>query len=89
MIYRQTWENLSEQLPERQACKIIVGLLALAADGHEATLALELEELHAGNELPDLDALTQRLAPRPSTIPCVVVTLPTLSAYDALLEAAS
>ncbi len=88
-IYRQTWENLNAQLPERQACKTIVGLLALAADGHEATLALELEQLHASNELPDLDMLTQRLAPRPSAIPCVVVTLPSLTAYDALLEVAS
>jgi hypothetical protein len=88
-IYRQTWENLSAQLPERQACKTIIGLLALAADGHEATLALELERLHACNELPDLEMLTQQLAPRQSTIPCVVVTLPALTAYDALLEAAS
>lgn len=48
-IYRQTWEHLSAQLPERQACKTIVGLLALAADGHEAALARELEQLHASN----------------------------------------
>ncbi len=88
-IYRQTWENLSAQLPERQACKSIVGLLALAADGHESALALELEHLHARKELPDLDALTQRLAPRPSAIPRVVVTLPALTVYDALLEVAS
>lgn len=88
-IYRQTWEILSAQLPERQACKIIVGLLALAADGHEAALALELEQLHARNGLPDLEALTQQLAPRPSSIPSVVVTLPNLTAYDALLKAAS
>jgi len=88
-VYRQTWENLSAQLPERQACKVIVGLLALAADGHEAALALELEQVHARNELPDLEVLTQRLAPRSSSIPTVVVTLPTLAVYDALLEAAS
>lgn len=88
-IYRQTWENLSAQLPERQACKTIIGLLALAADGHESALAFELEQLHACGELPDLDTLTQRLAPRPSTIPCVVVTMPALAAYDALLEVAS
>ncbi len=88
-VYRQTWENLSAHLPERQACKIIVGLLVLAADGHEAALALELEQLHARNELPDLDALTQRLAPRPSTIPSVVVTLPALTSYDELIEVAS
>ncbi|MHB8480523.1 MAG: Mu transposase domain-containing protein, partial [Vulcanimicrobiaceae bacterium] len=88
-IYRQTWENLSAQLPERQACKLIVDLLALAAEGHEAALAIELEHVHARKELPDLDALTQWLAPRPSTVPCVVVTLPALASYDALLEAVS
>jgi hypothetical protein len=86
-IYRQTWENLRRQLPERNACKIIVGLLALAADGHEAVLAGELEQLHLHNELPDLEVLTQRLAPRESTVPCVTVSLPTLQSYDHLLEA--
>jgi len=88
-IYRQTWENLSTHLPERQACKIIVGLLALAADGHEAVLAIELEQLHANNELPDLDALTQQLAPRQSEIPTVAVLLPELTSYDVLIEVAS
>jgi hypothetical protein len=89
VIYRQTWEALSAQLPERQACKAIVGLLSLAADGHEATLANELEQLHARNELPDVDALTQQLAPRPSDVPSVVIELPSLEPYDALLEAVS
>jgi hypothetical protein len=88
-IYRQTWENLSAQLPERQACKIIVGPLALAADGHEAGVALELEQLQAHDELPNLDALTEHLAPRPSVIPPVAVLLPELTSYDALIEAES
>jgi hypothetical protein len=88
-IYRQTWETLSAALPERQACKIMVGLLALAADGHEAALALELEHLQAGRELPDLDRLTQQLAPRHTEIPNVAVALPPLTTYDALLETAS
>jgi hypothetical protein len=88
-IYRQTWENLSARLPEREACKIIVGLLSLAADGHEASLALELEELYERNELPNLDDLAKRLAPRPSAVPNVSVSLPTLLSYDALLESTS
>ncbi|TAM57662.1 transposase, partial [bacterium] len=87
-VYRQAWEDLSAQLPERQACKIMVGLLALAAEGHEAELALELEQSHARDELPDLEVLAQRLAPRSNAIPGVVVTLPSLSVYDALLEVA-
>ncbi len=88
-IYRQTWENLSAQLPERVACKTIVALLALAAAGHEAALALELEQLRARNELPDLDTLTHKLAPRQSSIPCVAVPLPPLTSYDALLTVVS
>ncbi|MGH7717069.1 MAG: IS21 family transposase [Vulcanimicrobiaceae bacterium] len=88
-IYRQTWEALSAQLPERQACKAIVGLLSLAADGHEAALANELEQLHERNELPDVDILTRQLAPRPTEVPSVVIELPALAAYDALLEAVS
>jgi hypothetical protein len=88
-IYRQTWENLRTRLPERQGCKIIIDLLALAADGHEAVLALELERLHQRNELPNPDALRHALAPRPSSVPEVAVSLPKLAIYDALLEAAS
>jgi hypothetical protein len=88
-IYRRTWENLSAELPERQACKLIVGLLALAADGHEAALAVELERLHASSELPNLETLTQQLAPRPTTIPAINVPLPELNAYDELIEVAS
>lgn len=88
-IYRRTWETLRARLPEREACKTIVGLLSLAAAGHEASLALELEALHARNELPSLDTLTERFAPRPSTVPTVVIALPALCSYDALLESTS
>jgi hypothetical protein len=85
-IYRHTWEKLAAALPEREACKSIVGLLVLAADGHEAELAIELEHLDARNELPDLDALKAQLSPRISVIPVVEVTLPQLTSYDTLLE---
>jgi hypothetical protein len=51
-------------------------------------LALELEQLHASNELPNLETLTQQLAPRPTIIPTVAVLLPELKAYDALIEVA-
>lgn len=87
-VYRQTWERLVSQRPEREACKTMVGLLVLAADGHEAQLAQELEQLVELNQLPDLDALTQLLAPPKEDVPQVVVTLPPLAIYDALYEAA-
>lgn len=85
-VYRQTWERLAAALPERQACKTIVGLLALAADGHEAQLAEELEQLIELGQLPDLDALTDLLAPPRRELPDVAVQLPTLADYDELLE---
>ena len=66
----------------------MVGLLVLAADGHEAQLAQELEQLMELNQLPDLNALTELLAPPTGEVPQVVVTLPTLAAYDDLFEVA-
>lgn len=87
-VYRQTWERLAAQKPEREACKTMVGLLVLAADGHEAQLAQELEQLIELDQLPDLNALTQLLAPPRSEVPQVVVALPTLASYDDLFEVA-
>ena len=40
------------------------------------------------NQLPDLSALTQLLAPPKSEVPQWVVMLPTLASYDELLEVA-
>ena len=53
-----------------------------------AQLAQELEQLIELDQLPDLGALTQLLAPPKGVVPHVVVTLPTLASYDALLELA-
>ena len=87
-VYRQTWERLAAARPEREACKTMVGLLVLAADGHEAQLANELEQLIELDQLPDLHALTQLLAPPTNEVPHVVVELPSLGAYDELIEVA-
>ena len=87
-VYRQMWERLAAQKPEREACRTMVGLLVLAAEGHEAQLAQELEQLIELDQLPDLNALTQLLAPPRSEVPHVVVTLPTLASYDELFEVA-
>ena len=84
-VYRQTWERLSARLTEREACKTIVGLLVLAAEGHEAQLATELEQLIELDQLPDLVALSALLAPRPGVLPVVSVDLPALAGFDALL----
>lgn len=85
-VYRQAWERLAAALPEREACKTIVGLLSLAADGHEAQLADELEQLIELGQLPDLQALSDLLVPPPTTLPEVTVEMAGLASYDALIE---
>ena len=87
-VYRQSWERLAARLPEREACKTMVGLLALAADGHEAQLADELEQLIELDQLPDLHALTELIAPPRSELPQVSVQLPRLAGYDELITEA-
>jgi hypothetical protein len=47
-----------------------------------------LEQLIELGQLPDLDALTQLLAPPKGNVPQVVVTLPALASYDELFEVA-
>jgi len=87
-VYRQTWERLAAARPEREACRTIVGLLGLAADGHEAQLASELEQLIELDHLPDLNALSALLAPPARAVPDVAVELPALAGYDELIEPA-
>lgn len=84
-VYRRTWERLAARIPEREACKTMVGLLVLAAEGHEAQLGDELEQLIELDQLPDLLALTQLLAPPTGEVPIVTIELPSLSGYDQLL----
>ena len=85
-VYRKTWERLAAARPEREACNTMVGLLGLAAQGHEAQLASELEQLIDLDHLPDLHALTALLEPAPSEFPDVQVKQPDLADYDKLLE---
>jgi transposase InsO family protein len=87
-VYRQTWERLAAARPEREACRTIVALLALAADGHEAQLADELEQLIELDQLPDVNALSAMLKPPVRDVPDVVVNLPALAGYDELIEPA-
>lgn len=87
--YAQAWEHISQALPERAACRLMVGLLDLADRANVvAELAVELGRLLESAELPDIDALRDRFAPRPAQMPQVVVVLPSASVYDELLEAA-
>jgi len=87
--YARTWEDLSARLSEREACRLMVGLLDLADRANVVSeLASVLQELQDRAELPDIDELRERFAPRPTSMPEVQVVMPAASVYDELLEAA-
>jgi transposase InsO family protein len=87
--YARTWEHLSMRLTERQACRLMVDLLDLADQANVvAELAAVLTALLDRDELPDIEALRTRFAPRPPSMPLVTVVLPAAAVYDELLEVA-
>lgn len=87
--YRRTFDALLEQLPERQACRIMVDLLALAHDrGCEAELAALLAADLEAKRLPAMAVLRERFAPDPARVPNIVVRLTPLNAYEGLVGAA-
>ncbi len=91
--YRLAWEKLQATGDPRTACKAMVALLALAHERScEAELATALiEQMQdtgvAGKAAGTIDvaALRERFAPRPGIMPEVVVKLPSVASYDALL----
>jgi hypothetical protein len=84
--FRRCFERLLEHGSERDACRIMVALLALAYErGCEAELAACLAADLADARLPDLAALRARFAPDPAHLPNVTVILAPLTDYDTLL----
>lgn len=83
--YQRAFETLLAGDGEKQACRTMVGLLALAHDrACEAELAETIDaELDAGR-LPDLDLLGRRFAPDPAAVPDITVELVPLHLYDEL-----
>jgi hypothetical protein len=84
--YRRAFEALRDALPERQACRIAVDLLALAHDrGCEAELGESLTADLGAGRLPDIATLRARFAPDPACVPLVTVELAPLASYESLL----
>jgi len=85
--YAQTWERIRERLPERAACRLMVELLDLAERANVVVeLAGVLAALHERGELPEIEALRMRFAPRPALMPTVQVVLPAVAVYDVLID---
>jgi transposase InsO family protein len=84
--YRLTFERLLEKLPEKSACRLMVGLLELAHERCcEAELATWLDVGLGAGQLPDIAALRAHFASDPTALPEVVVRLVPLADYEALL----
>ena len=84
--YRRTFDVLLERLSERQACRVMVELLAMAHERNcESDLADQLSACLQAGQLPDMRVLRARFAPDPARLPTVVVHLAPLSAYEDLL----
>ncbi len=84
--YRLAFDALRDALPERQACRTMVDLLALAHDrGCEAELAGCLAADREAGRLPDMAVLRARFAPDPARVPHVTVQLASLASYESLL----
>jgi hypothetical protein len=83
--YARAFEALLASASEKQACRTMVGLLALAHDrACEAELGDAIEAALEAGLLPDLDRLCDRFRPDATVIPNVVVALVPLSIYDEL-----
>ncbi len=85
--YRRTWERLIAAETPRTACRVMVGLLALAHErACEADLAAELDRVIAADQLPDMDTLLRQFGPAAGRVADVTVLLPSPAIYDALLS---
>jgi len=84
--YKKIWEHIDSTLAPRVACKLMVGILSLAADGNcEAELANYLLKVIANNQPLVLNELQKRYAPIPSVSTVITVAQHALSNYDALM----
>ena len=87
--YRRLYDAAMTALPEKAACRLVVGALALAHErGCEADLAAHIAERLDAGILPDLLELSARFTPAPQALPQVTVSLTPLSDYDALTDPA-
>lgn len=87
--YRQIWEAIDNRLAPRAACKLMVGVLVLAAEQDcEGPLA-EYIQGRLDEHLPSLVELQRRFGAPSRSLPVLSTEQHDLSAYDALLMNAS
>jgi hypothetical protein len=88
--YAQAWQLLTAAMPRKEACRRMVGLLALAhEEACEAALAGLIADDLAAGRLPDPAPLRHKVTRQLRALPDVSVELTTLASFDSLLEARS
>jgi len=81
--YARVFELLLARQTEKDACRVMAELLALAHEqACEAELASLLEQHLDAGALPNLDALRERFAPAIGDLPSINVALAPLAGYD-------
>jgi hypothetical protein len=84
--YARAWQAIDAALPPKPACRLMVGLLDLAASqACEAALAERLEAILEAGQLPDLAALKTAFMPKAAPVADVDIPPPDIAGYDSLL----
>lgn len=84
--YKAIWTWLDREMAPRKACKMIVGILALAHRADcESRLGSYLQDMMAGDSLPSLHELQQKFEKIQPVIPAIEVNHVPAASYDALL----
>lgn len=84
--YKAVWAWLDSEMLPRKACKMMVGLLALAHRANcESRLGSYLQDMMEGGSLPSLQDIQQKFEAKEPTIPIIEVNHAPAASYDALL----
>ncbi len=87
--FRQAWVLLDARLDERMACKEMVRILKLAADGHQQQIAAELRKALNEQRIPSFEELQQHFKEAKHVVPLVEIEQHDLGSYDELLKHAT
>ena len=92
-LYKEIWQHLNQNCVSRHACKLMVGILKVAADydcqediGHHVSTLLEK------GQIPSLGSLQQRYEKKGtshSDFPAIVVPVQNIAAYNDLIPGVS
>lgn len=85
--FRDMFTALMDQVGEKDACRMMVDLLALAHDrGCEADIAAHLEQDLRQRRIPDIPGLRELFGPSQQDLPTVNVQLADLASYNPLVS---